>query len=217
VLASASPRRRAILAATGVTFEAIDVDLDESRLTDEAPEETAVRLAVAKALAGASARSGSTSLGADTVVVLEGRALGKPIDEDDAVRTLKQLRGRFHRVLTGVAVAAPSVDDSNPPTFSRLASTRVWMRHYSDREIDDYVASGDPLDKAGSYAIQSPAFRPVERIEGCFLTVVGLPLPDVIALLGRAGVSIPPIHAEALARICPYCTDTAALLQARRY
>jgi MAF protein len=170
-----------------------------------------MRLAAAKALAGATARPGCITLGADTLVVLDGRALGKPRDETDAVRMLNQLRGRSHVVLTGVA-AGVSREGRDPTIFQRLARTDVWMRDYSSDEIDTYVASGDPLDKAGSYAIQSAAFHPVERIEGCFLTVVGLPLADVVSVLRQAGLPITPISAEALARTCPSCTDIAALL-----
>jgi len=211
VLASASPRRRAILAALGLAFDIVEADVDERILPDETPEQAALRLAVAKARAGAAVHSNCIALGADTVVAVGARALGKPASAGDAVETLRRLRGRSHRVLTGVAAAVAS-DDGQPAIFSRLAATSVWMRDYTDDAIREYVASGDPLDKAGSYAIQAPIFRPVERIEGCFLTVVGLPLPEVLEVLALAGLPVPPITAAALAGICPSCTDAARLL-----
>jgi len=211
VLASASPRRRAILAALGLAFDVVEADVDERILPNETPEQIVLRLAIAKARAGAKVRPDGVVLGADTVVALGTETLGKPAGSDDAVETLRRLRGRSHRVLTGVAAAVAS-DDGQPAIFSRLAATSVWMRNYTDDAIREYAASGDPLDKAGSYAIQAPIFRPVEKIEGCFLTVVGLPLPEVLEVLALAGLPVPPITAAALAGICPSCTDAARLL-----
>ena len=192
-------------------FVGVEVDVDERPLNGEVPEQTALRLAIAKARAGVAAHPDVIVLGADTVVAVGARAIGKPVDPDDAAETLRALRGRLHRVLTAVA-AAVAGEDGQPTIYARLAKTSVWMRNYTDEAIRDYVASGNPLDKAGSYAIQASDFRPVARIEGCFLTVVGLPLPEVLELLALAGAPLPPITAEALARICPSCTDAARLL-----
>lgn len=209
MLASASPRRRQILSLLGIPFEAIEVDVDESPLRGEAPDAVALRLAVAKAEAGARRYPSALVLGADTVVELDRQSLGKPGSVAEAVETLERLRGRAHHVITAVALAS----DEGPKirTSARVSTTEVWMRNYSDREIREYVASGDPFDKAGSYAIQHAAFRPVERIEGCFLNVVGLPLPEVCELLDAAGLATRVTH-DQLVAACPECTDAAALM-----
>ena len=118
---------------------------------------------------------------------------------------LQRLRGRRHQVITGVALTS-----SERAPRSRLATTEVWMRSYTDAEIEEYVASGDPFDKAGSYAIQHPTFRPVERIAGCFLNVVGLPLPEIVDLLGEAGIGS-KVNRPALEAACPGCLEKEML------
>jgi len=209
VLASASPRRRQILSLLGIPFEAIEVDVDESPLRGEAPEALALRLAIAKARAGAFRYPSALVLGADTVVELDGESLGKPGSPEEAIETLERLRGRAHRVITAVALASPEAPETR--TSVRVSTTEVRMRDYIDREIQEYVASRDPFDKAGSYAIQHAAFHPVERIEGCFLNVVGLPLPEVCDLLRAAGRK-PTVDLGNLDALCPGCMDSVVLL-----
>jgi septum formation protein len=208
ILASTSPRRRAIFGILGVPFEPADVAVDEGPYPGEAAVELARRLARAKALAGARSYPRCVTIGADTVVALDGELLGKPDGPEDAAETLRRLRGRAHEVITGVACARWSGDPAaDPSAWVQHAVTRVWMRAYSDEEIRRYVESGDPFDKAGSYAIQHPVFRPVERLEGCYLNVVGLPPPETRAVLTEAGVTLPPTPTEALLQICPGCSD----------
>ncbi len=184
ILASTSPRRRALLALLGVDFTVVAPDIDETVLPGEAPVETARRLARLKALA--ITRSDALVIASDTVVALGGEVLGKPADAAEATRMLRRLRGQGHDVFSGVAVAhAGRVRDG-------VVATQVWMRDYSDEEIAAYVATGDPLDKAGAYAIQHAVFKPVARLVGCYANVVGLPLCLVVHLVREAGLSLPP-------------------------
>ncbi len=168
-----------------------------------------MRLALEKALAAAARFPGALALGADTVVAVGDQTLGKPSSPDDAVAMLKRLRGRSHQVITGIGLARVNDPDDWPESWHRTATTQVWMRDYTDAEIEEYVATGDPLDKAGSYAIQHTGFHPVERLEGCYLAVVGLPVPQVTELLATAGCQIPIIARETIEPICPGCTDFA--------
>ena len=218
LLASASPRRRALLRLLGVSFSVLAADVDENPRAGEPPEALTTRLARTKALAvaanGTARPSGAAVpdisgvgvepnpddstgsrldrppnardpvvLGADTVVVLDGAILGKPADEAEARAMLAALRARDHRVLTGVALAV-----AGEVAWSGLVETRVSMRAYGADEVERYVRSGRPLDKAGGYGIQDADFRPVDRIEGCFANVVGLPLCEV----RRALVTLDP-------------------------
>jgi septum formation protein len=187
VLASASPRRRALLATLGWPFEVVVGDVDESAAAAESGLALARRLAAAKAAAVAVARPDAVVLAADTVVSLDGRVYGKPSSSAEAHRMLWELRGRRHAVITGVCVlragGAPHVE---------AACTAVWMRPYTDAEIAAFVASGESFDKAGAYAIQDPTFRPVARIVGCFTNVVGLPLCITRTLLRAAGLPLAP-------------------------
>lgn len=210
ILASTSPRRRHVLETVGLSFFVHPVDIDERPRLGEGPERLALRLATEKALAGSESAPGAIVLGADTVVALDARALGKPESAADARRMLEQLRGRAHRVITAVAVARTEAH-GQPVHRTRVSSAEVTMRAYSDPEIDRYVASGDPLDKAGAYAIQDPTFRPVEGLNGCYLTVVGLALPEVYELLAEAGLEVPAIAPPVLEQICPGCIDSDRL------
>jgi septum formation protein len=186
VLASGSPRRRELLARARIAFEVRPADIPETRLPDEAPEALAERLAVEKALAVARRLAGSGSrwvLGADTLVVVGEAVLGKPADADDAVALLSRLMGRVHRVLTGIAVVvAPGL-----AVHSRVVESRVAMRPAGEAEIRGYVAGGEPLDKAGAYAVQGEGRRFVERVEGSESNVIGLPVEETLALLAEAG------------------------------
>lgn len=177
VLASASPRRAELLQSAGFSFVVDPVDIDESVRPGEDPESHVRRLARDKAIAGSWRHPGRLVLGADTVVVLDGAILGKPRDDDDARRMLASLSGRVHHVFTGVAVARDrQVRDA-------VDLSAVTMSVWTDVEIAEYVATGEPRDKAGAYAIQGRAARFVERLEGSFSGVVGLPLAVVHQLV----------------------------------
>lgn len=191
VLASASPRRRELIQRLGIPCTYDVAEVDERVKTGEPPEALVRRLSLEKAQVVAARHPEAIVIGADTVVVLDGIVLGKPESPEQATQMLKALRARPHDVLSAVAVVAPHHEP-----LQRLCRTTVWMRPYTDEELAAYVASGDPMDKAGAYAIQHPTFRPVERWEGCYLSVVGLPLADLVRLLERAGVSVPRSFAD---------------------
>ena len=178
ILASNSPRRRQLLSLTGWRFTVSAADVDESQYANENPAEYVLRLAETKARA-VDADSAQIVLAADTTVVDGSDILGKPKDEAEATAMLKRLRGHTHQVYTGIALYR--VQDGL--LLKDLCVTDVPMREYSDEEIDAYVQTGDPLDKAGSYAIQHPEFKPVTRIDGCFASVMGLPVCHAIRLM----------------------------------
>lgn len=189
VLASGSPRRRELLRRAGVPFEMRAADLDEAPLPDEAPEALALRLAGEKALAvagGVAPEPRRLVLGADTIVVLGADVLGKPRDEAHAEETLARLVGRTHRVITAVAVA-----ESGGGLLRSLAvRSEVRMRAASAEEIRRYVATGEPLDKAGAYAAQGEGRRFIEAIDGSETNVIGLPMDETLALLRELGLGI---------------------------
>jgi len=177
VLASSSPRRRQILAAAGIAHTVRPAEVDESPRDGETPESYVERLALAKARAAAAA-PGDIVLGADTVVVIDGQILGKPAaGRRDATRMLEALSGREHRVLTGVCLL------NGTRVAQAIETTRVRFVPLAPEEIDAYVASGEPMDKAGAYAVQGLASKFIDRIEGCYFNVVGLPIARVYALL----------------------------------
>jgi septum formation protein len=181
ILASASPRRRELLESIGVHF-AVDVaDVDESPLAEESPEALVERLALVKARTVLARRPADLILAADTAVVLGDAVFGKPIDPADARRMLRALSGRPHRVLTGVALVDASGEQS------LVESTTVWFSELDDAELDAYVASGEPMDKAGAYGIQGLAARFIPRIDGSHANVVGLPVSAVWRLLQSGG------------------------------
>ncbi len=191
VLASGSPRRRDLLDALGVAFDVRPTDVDETPLPGETAEELVRRLAVAKAEAGLAAAPERpvVVLAADTLVSVDGEVLGKPIDEADAARMLRLLSGSRHQVLTGVSVAAAH---GTAATLSvEVETTHVHMAAWTEEQIAAYVASGEPMDKAGSYAIQEVGDRFVTRIEGNFDNVVGLPVDRTRRMLADAGVDLP--------------------------
>lgn len=179
VLASQSPRRSEILRAAGFDFTVRAVAVDESVLAGERPPDYVQRLAEMKARA-IEATDEETVLGADTTVVIEDEILGKPEDDDDARRMLRRLAGRRHEVLTGICLRRES------RVTIDCGRTAVWFSPMSEAEIEEYVASGEPMDKAGGYAIQGLASKFVERIDGCYFNVMGLPLSLVYRkLAGR--------------------------------
>ena len=182
-LASTSPRRREILTALGIDFEVIHVDVDETPIHGESASAMVLRLAAAKAEA---AEPGATGLvlGADTAVVVDDEALGKPRDEADALRMLERLSGRAHKVLTAVALRGPH------GTRTVLSDTNVYFREIRRDEALAYWQSGEPQDKAGAYAVQGLGGALVERIEGSYSGVVGLPVFETVALLRDAGLDV---------------------------
>jgi nucleoside triphosphate pyrophosphatase len=190
ILASASPRRQELLRNAGISFTVQSADINETPLAGEAPRDCAERLAREKALAVFQSRPRDYVLGADTIVVVDGLILGKPCDADDAVRMLRLLSGRTHNVITGVCVAGPVASGqwsvaSNTKTASE--NTLVTMCEVTENEIRDYVATGEPMDKAGAYAIQGMASRWIPRIEGDYSNVVGLPVALVYRMLRERG------------------------------
>jgi septum formation protein len=201
ILASASPRRRDLLRSAGISFVVEPADVEETPRAGEPARDCAERLAREKALAIGRKRPWDVVLGADTIVVVEGTILGKPADRDDAVRMLKMLSNRVHQVITGVCVIHPGrgtqfpsgsqtwlAAPDGPGTGARelktaSETTLVTMSAISDHEIEDYVATGEPIDKAGAYAIQGIASRWIPRIEGDYSNVVGLPVSLVYRIL----------------------------------
>jgi septum formation protein len=182
VLASASPRRAELLRNAGLDFTVDPAHVPEERQDHELPREYAIRLARDKAIAVAARNPGAVVLGADTIVVADEHVLEKPQDGADAARMLKLLSGRTHQVTTGVCLVVNGEEETATET------TEVVMSAISEQEIHDYVATGEPMDKAGAYAIQGRASRWVTRIDGCYFNVVGLPVPLVYRLLRRHGV-----------------------------
>jgi septum formation protein len=182
VLASASPRRRHLLEMLGIPHVVQPADVDETRLPGEVPEAMAVRLAAAKASAVHVRRPDDLVLAADTVVTIDDQVLGKPENQADAERMLALLSGRGHRVVTGVALALPGGE-----VRDRYDVTHVWFRELSPELIRSYVATGEPLDKAGSYGVQGVGAVLIERVDGDFFSVMGLPLRLVVELLEDAG------------------------------
>jgi MAF protein len=173
ILASASPRRRELLAMLGVAFEVRPSHVNEDPLPNESPLETQHRITQLKAHTAVNGANGDDAvvvIAADTTVLLDGEMLNKPVDVAEARTMLRKLRGRAHEVQTCVVVCEGQADETY------VVSSQVFMRGYSDVEIESYIASGDPFDKAGSYAVQHPQFNPVQEIRGCPLNVVGLPL-----------------------------------------
>jgi len=187
ILASASPRRRALITLLGHPVEVLPVEIDESPQPGETPPACAARLARAKVKAARLQAPEALILAADTVVDLEGRILGKPADAEEARAMLRALRGRTHQVHTAVAVHHPLRGE----TRVEVATARVIMRSYADEEIEAYLATGDPFDKAGAYAVQHPTFRPAAAVVGCYAAVVGLPLCHLARILRRWGWAPP--------------------------
>jgi len=189
ILASASPRRLDLLRSIGLSPEVRPVDLDEAPLPSESPEAMVLRLARAKAAlaAAAGASRGALILAADTTVAVDGAILGKPASAADAARMLRLLSGRAHSVFTGIALRAAG---EHGPAAEEVDESRVHFAPLTDADIATYVATGEPLDKAGAYGIQAGGGRFVERVEGSYTNVVGLPLARFERLLGRMGLAL---------------------------
>jgi septum formation protein len=183
ILASSSPRRQELLREIGVPFQVHAANINEDQNAGEAPIEYALRLAREKAEAVAAQYPQSYVLGADTIVVLNGEVLGKPQDHADAARMLRLLSGCAHEVTTAVSLIAPGT-----LAETRASTTKVYFREIAEAEIQQYVAGGEPMDKAGAYAIQGGASRWTDRIEGEYSNVVGLPLSLVTEMLKLTGL-----------------------------
>lgn len=187
LLASSSPRRRELIRLLGLPVETTSADIDETPLDHESAADMAIRLSRAKAHAVSSVVGRPSSviiLASDTTVSLDGEPLGKPIDADDARSMLVRLRNRTHQVYTAITL----IDLKTDRTITDLAVSDVRMRAYSDQEIEVYIASGDPFDKAGAYAIQHNGFKPAENFAHCFANVMGLPLCHVARSLRKLGI-----------------------------
>jgi septum formation protein len=185
-LASNSPRRKELLRQIGLDFRVDPADVDERVLPGESPQGYALRVALDKARVAAARAGTGIVIAADTIVVLDNEILGKPADAGDAERMLMKLSGRVHRVITGLAV----MDAATGKMLTRASTTRVWFRSLAAGEIISYVATGEPLDKAGAYGIQERGALLVEKIDGCYFNVVGLPLSLLDELLGHFGVDV---------------------------
>jgi MAF protein len=191
ILASNSPRRRELLSLIGIPFETRPVDLDETPLPDEMPDSCVRRLAESKAMLSFKSMdrlipSEVRLIASDTIVVDGLSILGKPIDERDAEQMLRRLRGKVHQVYTAVTV----IPTKNALMATEVCITDVPIRDYTDEEMKAYIASGDPFDKAGAYAIQHRIFHPVDRMEGCYASVMGFPVCLVTRMLRQSGVTI---------------------------
>ena len=187
ILASASPRRRRLLEGLSLAFRVIPAEFEEGGHRGQAPCEVAAALAEGKALAVARRHPESLVIGADTIVVVDGEILGKPKDAGEAKSMLRRLSGRTHTVKTGVCLAR--VCESFVRT--EVESTEVTFGELSDDLIERYVATGEPMDKAGAYGIQEVGATLVRRVDGCYFNVVGLPLFRLARMLEAAGIQIP--------------------------
>ena len=211
LLASNSPRRRELIALGNWSFRVSVSDVDESQHVGESSERYVLRLAEAKARASlAGAGSTQVIVAADTAVIFDGSIYGKPRDAADAVQILKKLRAHTHQVYTGLAV----IKVGTGQLLTDLCVTDVPMRNYTDAEIDAYVGTGDPLDKAGAYAIQHLQFQPVAGMSGCFASVMGLPMCHLVRVLARMDISPnADVPGNCQASLHYQCPVTASILR----
>jgi len=207
ILASNSPRRKELLSLFGRSFNVIPADINEDREIGELPIDYVRRLACEKASQIAEHHEGLV-IGADTIVVDGEELLGKPADEADARRMLQQLRGRTHQVFTGIAI----IETTTGQSFDDVCRTDVPMRTYTDIEIDAYIATGDPMDKAGAYAIQHPGFHPVVNLSGCYASVMGLPICLLSVGLRHFGLEIPKDLPERCRALLDYSCPTLEVI-----
>lgn len=183
ILASASPRRTELMALAGIEFSVVPADIDETVLPGEKPSEHVMRLSQEKADAVAATTAGRFFIGADTVVVLEDRIMGKPVDEAEAFRMLSALSGRSHEVVTGFSV----FDRISGIHVTRSVRTEVTFKELSEAEIRAYIATGCPMDKAGAYAMQGGAVHFIRSICGSYTNVIGLPMTELYETLSELG------------------------------
>ena len=187
ILASTSPRRREILALLGLPFETIAPGFDEVPSPDRPIEEEVLEFAVGKAASVAEANPESIVIGSDTMILIDGKKIGKPDGIADARQMLRDLSGKVHRIFTSVAIA----DGAGGPGLRMVEQVSVKMRAYSEKEIEDYLAGGESLDKAGAYSIQGQGRALIESIDGDYLAAVGLPLAPIAGYLRDRGISLP--------------------------
>ena len=192
VLASASPRRRELLAGMGLDFDVIPANVPEDPLPGENPADLVKRLSSAKAEVVASAIDDGIVIGADSMVVHRDEALGKPVDAGDARRMLRRLRGTRHQVFTGITV----VDAASGKKLTECLASDITLRTFSEEEMEESIASGTPMDKAGAYAVQDQVFRPAESWEGCYTNIVGLPLCRLLEMAAKLGHPLPNAKSE---------------------
>ncbi|MBX9670633.1 MAG: Maf family protein [Candidatus Obscuribacterales bacterium] len=201
VLASSSPRRVELLTNLGFEFEVIPSDVDETVEPGKTAAGTVIQLAKLKAdtvyervIEEGKWQEGNKDrllvLGADTTVVLDNKLLGKPESEEEARAMLRELSGRCHDVFTGVVIISKEAKSDQPEEISSFEMSHVFFRNLTEEEIAAYVRTGEPMDKAGSYALQGIGSAFVQAIEGCFTNVIGLPIPLVVSMLRRAGITI---------------------------
>ena len=183
ILASASPRRTELMALAGIEFDVVPADIDEKVLPGEKPSEHVLRLSREKADAVAGSTNGRFFIGADTVVVLDDRIMGKPADDSEAFRMLSALSGRKHEVITGFSV----FDRISGIHLGRSVHTEVMFKELSEREIRAYIATGCPMDKAGAYAMQGGAVHFIRSICGSYTNVIGLPMTELYETLDQLG------------------------------
>ncbi|HEY9718542.1 MAG TPA: Maf family protein [Trichormus sp.] len=195
ILASTSPRRHELIKHLRIPFEIVPSGIDEVMDSRLEPEKLVASLAEQKAadvyakLCQRRTNETLVVLGADTIVVLDGKFLGKPVDDADAAVMLRQLSGRCHEVYTGVVLLV-GANSEQPRRFSTTEQSHVYFHQLSDDEIQAYIATREPMDKAGAYALQGTGSAFVEKIEGCFTNIIGLPIPRVVSLLRQAGVAV---------------------------
>jgi MAF protein len=200
VLASASPRRQELLSGLGLPFDVLPADVDESLPPGIGADSAVILLAERKASAVAGKQPHALVLAADTLVAVDGRLLGKPAGAVEAEAFLALLRGRTHRVLTGVSVSCGDERESC------AVSTRVRMRGYTGLEVEKWITSGSAFDKAGAYGIQDAEFRPVAGYRGCYCSVLGLPLWDAWAMLRHAGAVDALLAPDQNSPVCHDCS-----------
>lgn len=185
VLASGSPRRKELLATLGIPFDVVTSGISEDVETTDGPVAMVQLLARSKANAVAQKLQEGLVIGSDTTIAFQGEILGKPVDEDAAKEMLRRLRGKRHQVISGIAI----IDVATQRVAVSAVTTDIKMRDYSDQEVDAYVGTGEPMDKAGSYAIQGKGGALIQEIQGCYNNVVGMPLCELTKLLVEFGVS----------------------------
>ena len=204
ILASASPRRRELLSQLGLRFQVVPAEIVEEALPSESPQEMVVRLSLAKAQAVVSQQEAGYVIGADSMVVLDGKPLGKPADRADARRMLRELRGTTHHVTTGITI----IDVASGRCLSGSMTSQVALRSLTDEEIEASIASGTPLDKAGAYAVQDTVLRPAQSWQGCYSNIVGLPVCQVVDMLRELGCGLPDQAEVARLEVCgPTCPN----------
>ena len=204
ILASSSPRRRELLSALGIDFQVMDSDVVEEPLPGESARDIVARLSLAKAQAVASRQKTGWVIGGDSMVVLNGRPMGKPADTAEARKMLQELRGTRHQVMTGVTI----IDAATERRLTDCVTSEITLREFTDEEIDASVASGTPLDKAGAYAVQDETMHPALSWEGCYTNIVGLPVCRVLEMLQELGCELPATATTAYSDACgPSCPN----------